>query len=135
MNRLRSGDYSGPVLDESRYLSLRNQQVVGNPRQTEEYRKRCCDAVGVGDVPDERYDHLTHPQDIKVLRWVVRRSSGCMWLPESPRTTVKGFRHRLITRGPPVRVKLFRLNRLDTEWIERAIQEDVKRGQLQKREK
>ena len=36
----------------------------------------------------------------------------------------------MITLGPPVRVKLFRLNRLDTEWIERAIQEDVKRGQL-----
>ena len=33
---------------------------------------------------------------------------------------------------PPVRVKLFRLNRADTEWIENAIQEDVKRGQLEK---
>ena len=55
-----------------------------------------------------------------------------MWLPDSPRTTVKGFRHRLITRGPPVRVKLFRLNRIDTKWIDRAIQEDVKRGQLVK---
>ena len=55
-----------------------------------------------------------------------------MWLPESPRTTVKGFKHRLITRGPPVRGKLFRLNRPDTEWIEKAIKEDVDRGQLQK---
>ena len=80
----------------------------------------------------ERYGHLQHEQDFELLRWVVNRGSGCMWLPDSPRTTVKGFRHRLITRGPPVRVKLFRLNRLDTEWIERAIQEDVKRGQLVK---
>ena len=55
-----------------------------------------------------------------------------MWLPDSPRTSVKGFRHRLLTRGPPVRQKLFRLNRPDTEWIEKAIQEDVKRGQLEK---
>ena len=76
--------------------------------------------------------HLKHEQDFEDLRWVVSRGSGCMWLPDSPRTTVKGFRHRLITRGPPVRVNLFRLNRLDTEWIERAIQEDVKRGQLVK---
>ena len=79
-----------------------------------------------------RYGHLQHEQDFELLRWVVDRGSGCMWLPDSPRTTVKGFRHRLITRGPPVRVKLFRLNRLDTEWIEKAILEDVKRGQLVK---
>ncbi len=38
----------------------------------------------------------------------------------------------MITRGPPVREKLFRLNRPDTEWIEKAIAEDVKRGQLEK---
>ena len=55
-----------------------------------------------------------------------------MWLPDTPRTTVKGFKHRLITKGPPIRGKLFRLNRPDTEWIEKAIQEDVKRGQLEK---
>jgi hypothetical protein len=36
----------------------------------------------------------------------------------------------LITRGPPVRVPLHRLNRPDTEWIEQAIAEDVARGQL-----
>ena len=55
-----------------------------------------------------------------------------MWLPDTPRTTVKGFKHRLVTRGPPVRCKLFRLNRPDTEWIEKAIAEDVARGQLEK---
>ena len=55
-----------------------------------------------------------------------------MWLPDTPRTTVKGFLHRLITRGAPVRRPLFRLNRPDTEWIEKAIAEDVKRGQLEK---
>ena len=55
-----------------------------------------------------------------------------MWLPDTPRSTVKGFRHRLITRGPPIRSKLFRLNRADTEWIEKAILEDVRRGQLEK---
>ena len=40
------------------------------------------------------------------------------------------LRHRLITRGPPARVGLHRLNRPDTEWVEKAIQEDVARGQL-----
>jgi hypothetical protein len=45
---------------------------------------------------------------------------------------VRGFKHRLITRGPPVRIGLHRLNRPDTEWIEKAIAEDVARGQLTK---
>ena len=35
MERLRSGDYGGPELDVTRYLSLRNKPVIGNPRQTE----------------------------------------------------------------------------------------------------
>ena len=55
-----------------------------------------------------------------------------MWLPDSARTSARGFKHRLITRGPPVRVPLHRLSREATEWIEKAIQEDVARGQLVK---
>eukprot|EP00973_Karenia_brevis_P077107 10709050-Karenia_brevis.AAC.1 len=34
----------------------------------------------------ERYAHLG-PDDFEVIRWVVSRGSGCMWLPDSPRTT------------------------------------------------
>ena len=114
-------------------MFLRNQKIHGNPRQTEEYRDRCVEAVGVGRVPDpERYAHIKSEQCFACIRFVVRRGSGCMWLPDSPRMTVKGFRHRLLARGPPVRVKLFRLNRIDTEWVERAAQEYVKRGQLTK---
>ena len=128
MRKLRQGDYEGPVLDRTRYLALRDVKIEGNPRQTEEYRARCREAVGVGEVIDEeRYKHLKEP-DFAVIRWTVSRGSGCMWLPDTPRTTVKGFQHRLITKGPPVRVKLFRLNRPDTEWLEKAIQEDVARG-------
>jgi hypothetical protein len=132
MKKLEDEDYSGPTLDRSRYLTMRNAIIDGNPRQTEDYRKMCREAVGVGSKPDmERYSHL-EKDDFDVIRWVVSRGSGCMWLPDTPRTTVKGFHHRLITKGPPVRVKLFRLNRLDTEWIEKAVEEDVKRGQLEK---
>eukprot|EP00973_Karenia_brevis_P025199 3475826-Karenia_brevis.AAC.1 len=59
MEKLRQGDYSGPTLDRSRYLALRNTAVEGNPRQTEAYRQQCREAVGVGEKPDmERYAHL-----------------------------------------------------------------------------
>ena len=111
--------------------------MEGNPRQTEAYRQGCLEAVGLGEQVDmERYGHLQEngnfDQNVGVLRWVVRRGSGCFWLPESERASVKGFKHRLITRGAPVRVGLLRLNRADTEWVEKAIQEDVARGQLRK---
>ena len=55
-----------------------------------------------------------------------------MWLPDSPRTCVRAFLHRLITRGPPVRQGMHRLSKPDTEWIEQAIREDVARGWLVK---
>ena len=48
------------------------------------------------------------------------------------RTSTRAFKHRLIARGPPVRQALHRLNRPDQEWIENAIAENVKRGQLTK---
>ena len=73
MRKLRNGDYAGPELDSTRYLSLRDTVVQGNPRQTEEYRKMCRDAVGVGEVPDmKRYGHLSK-HDLELLRWVVSR--------------------------------------------------------------
>ena len=47
MAKLEKGDYSGPTLDRSRYLSMRNSTVDGNPRRSEEYRQMCIEAVGV----------------------------------------------------------------------------------------
>ena len=94
MDKLASGDYEGPTLDRSRYLTMRNKDIVGNPRQTEEYRRLCKEAVGVGETADAtRYGHL-EKADMDVIRWVVARGSGCMWLPDSARTTEKRLRHR-----------------------------------------
>ena len=130
LTRLDNGDFDGPRLSPEQYLDLRDEKVQGNPRMAHKYREKCCEAVGLGAVPDERYPHITNPADFDLMRWAVRRGSGCMWLPDSPRTCVRGFRHRLITRGPPVRQGLHRLSKPDTEWVEQAIREDVARGQL-----
>ena len=95
-------------------------------------RDRCLDAVGLGAEPDPvRYGHLGDDQK-GVLKWVVSRGTSCMWLPDSRRTMARGFLHRLITKGPPVRVPLHRLSRPDQEWCEEAIKENVERGQLVK---
>ena len=84
--------------------------------------KKCVEAIGLEAVPDpDRYSHISSPDDLGLFRWVVKRGSGCMGLPEFPRTRVRGFLHRLVTRGPPVRVGIHRPNQPDTEWIEQAI--------------
>ena len=44
MEKLEKGDYSGPTQDKSRYLTMRNTTIEGNPRQTEEYRRLCREA-------------------------------------------------------------------------------------------
>eukprot|EP00973_Karenia_brevis_P052217 7255683-Karenia_brevis.AAC.1 len=76
MEKLRQGDYSGPTLERSRCLALRDKAVEGNPRQTEAYRQQCPEAVGVGEQPDmEGYSHVS-PDDFEVIRWVVSRGSG-----------------------------------------------------------
>ena len=53
-----------------------------------------------------------------------------MWLPDSPRASVRGFLHRLITTRGPVKQALHRLSTTDTAWIDQAVQEDVARGQF-----
>ena len=133
MKKIEKGDLTGLDVDPSCYMELRNEKVQGNPRATEEYKSKCLDAVGLTPKVDEkRYPHITNPEDIELIKWCVKRGSGCMWLPESPRTSIKGFLHRLITKGPPVRVGVHRLSRTDTEFVERCIKEDVDRGQLER---
>ena len=120
MKKLAMEDRSGPEFPVGQYLQLRDKRVDGNPRQTSEYREKCLQAVGLGaEVDMARYGHLQLRGDfgdnVSALRWVVRRGTGCFWVPDSPRSSVRGFKHRLITRGPPVRIGLHRLNRPDTE--------------------
>jgi len=137
MDKLSGGDLSGPVFPVSQYLELRGEKIEGNPRQSDEYRDRVMEEVGLGSSFDEeRYAHLKEAGDweknLDLIRWAVGRASGCSWLPGSHRATVRGFKHRLFTRGPPVRIAPHRLNRPDAEFVEKSIAEDVARGQLVK---
>ena len=109
---------------------MRNEEVVTDVRSTEECKDACCEAVGLGPVTNSRYSHFTNPADLDALRWCVRRGSQCMALPDTPRTSVRGFQNRLITVGGPVKQGLHRLSATDIAWIEQVVQEDVARGQL-----
>ena len=106
---------------------------MGNPRAEESYKDLCCEKVGLGAQPDRgRYPLFQSEDDFALMKWVVRRSSGCFWVQDTQKTSVRAFKHHLMTRGPPQRVPLHRLSRNDTEWIEKAVAEDVARGQLVK---
>ena len=81
MKKLEDKDYGGPSLDRSRYMALRDIPIQGNPRQTEEYRRLCKEAVGDGDEPDKgRYAYL-RAEGFPIVRQVFSRGPGCLWLP------------------------------------------------------
>ena len=133
MIKLARGDLSGVLPKKEQYLELRDVAMAPNPRGTKEYKEECVRVAGLGpDFDEERYPHLVNPADRALLAFAIERGSGCIWLDGTERTYVRGFRHRLITRGLPVRTGLHRLSRQDTEWVEKAVQEDVQRGQLVK---
>ena len=113
------------------FVELRGENLSANPRGTEDYKLKCLEAVGLGKEVSDAYSHLSRA-DIEVLRWAVRRGTGCMWLADTPRTSIRGFRHHLITKGNPVRTPLHRLSREDTELVEECIRKDVARGQLKR---
>ena len=130
MDRLEKGDLSGSVTPLSCFVPLRGQKLAANPRLSNEYVAKCLDTLGLrAKVDVERYGHLDSCS-VELLKRVSARGTSSMWLPDSPRTRALGFKHRLITKGPPVKVPLHRLSRVDTEWMEQAIKEDVVRGQL-----
>ena len=131
MEKLERGDLSGLEVPMENYIELRGEELASNPRATEDYRRRCLETVGLGQETSEAYAHLS-PPDQELLRWVVRRGTGCMWLADSPRTSIRGFKHHLVTKGNPVRVPLHRLSREDTELVEECIRKDVARGQLKR---
>ena len=95
LKKLRGGDTSGVETPASSFVNLRGEALSANPRAEESYKQGCVDicGLGVGEKFDkERYGHLDKG-DLDMLRWAVRRGSSSMWLPDSARTSARGFKH------------------------------------------
>ena len=127
----------GKVVDAARYAHLAEGATHQQDQAAAEERMHAALSTadflaGADTLEGSQHLKLEDSDSVALLRWVVRRGSDCMCLPETPRATVQGYKHRLVTRGPPVRVGLHRLSRPDSELVERAIQEDVDRGQLRR---
>ena len=131
MKKLEKRDLSGVMPKLSQFLHLTGKEFTSNPRATPEYADQCLKEAELGPYfSEKRYPHIKSAADKALLAWAIQRGAGCIWLEGSERTYVRAFKHRLITRGPPVRVGMHRLSRPDMEWVEKAIAEDVGRGQL-----
>ena len=92
---MKRGDLAGVSVAPEQIIELRCEPLKRGPRQEPAYQDACLEAVGLGKSPDlARYKHIlespTAKVDVELLRWAVRRGSGCMWLPDSPRTSAMG---------------------------------------------
>ena len=104
MSRAHAGDFEGVHTPATSFVPLRATvgQITENPRLAPEYRRQCLETMGLGDEVDEkRYGHLNSGER-EALKWLVKRSTSCMWLPDSVRTRARAFKHRLLTKGPAV---------------------------------
>ena len=107
MKKLERGDLSGVAPKMEQFLQLPDRELKEHPRLTEAYKDQCLKEAGLGKHFDaERYPHLTEQVDRDLLAWAIKRGSGCIWLEGSETTYVRGFKHRLITRGQPVQTCL-----------------------------
>ena len=70
--------------------------------------------------------------DIKAIREVLHRKAAAFWVEGNPRTTVRNLMHDTIPTGPPVRTPPHHLKGEEAEWVDKKLQEEVDRGQLER---
>lgn len=81
ISEARNGGRNGPVLRVNRYLRLRSEVMEGHPRMEPACQEGCVKAVGLqagDDWGKSRHGQLASEA---LLRRVVRRGSGCVWVP------------------------------------------------------
>ena len=106
-------------------------EVKSDPRRTKEYRDKVLEGLGFGQDCKERHPELSEA-DIAAAREVYGRKAAAMWLDGTPRTTVRHVKHDTIPTGPPTRLPPHSLKGEAAEWIDEKLEEEVKRGQLER---
>ena len=104
-----------------------------NPRVKPEYVAEVLKQVNLGDptAAAKAYPHLS-AASLVAVKEVIERKAASFWLEGTPRTTVKGFVHDVLTKGPPVRGAPMRLKGQQLQDTEDGIQGDLVRGQLER---
>ena len=70
--------------------------------------------------------------DVAAIRAVLRRKVAAFWLEGSLRITVRNLMYDTIPTGPPVRNPPHHLKGEEAEWVDKKLQDEVDRGQLER---
>ena len=106
-------------------------EVTEDPRRSADYRQKVVDGLGFGANATERHPELS-AADVAACREVFTRKAAAFWLEGTPRTTVRFVRHDIVPTGPPVKSPPHSLRGEAAEWVDRKLQEEVDRGQLER---
>ena len=108
---------------------LSGQEVVSDPRRTEQYRQQVVTGLGFGADAGEKRPEM-NLDDLAACREVLARKAGGFWVEGSPRTTVRNVMHDCIPIGPPVSQQPHNLKGEAAAWVDEKLEEEVQRGQL-----
>ena len=108
---------------------LSGQEVVSDPRRTEQYRQQVVAGLGFGADAGEKRPAM-NPDDLAARREVLARKAGGFWVEGSPRTTVRNVMHDCVPIGPPVSQQPHNLKGEAAAWVDEKLEEEVQRGQL-----
>ena len=124
MIRARRGDWSAVKADLSVFEGL---GVTVDPREGSDYADKVIAGLSIKD-PKKR-PHLTAADRVAVEE-VFRRKARGLWVEGTPRTTIRGVHHDVVTIGAPVRGAPIRLKATELQLVENPVREDVLRKQL-----
>ena len=124
MVKARRGDWGSVKADLSVFEGL---GVTVDPREGSEYADKVIEGLGIRDA--KRRPHLTAANRAAVEE-VFRRKARGLWVEGTPRTTIRGVRHDVVTVGAPVRGAPIRLKATELQLVENQVREDVLRKQL-----
>ena len=124
MVNARRGDWGSVKADLSVFEGL---GVTVDPREGSEYADKVIEGLGIRDA--KRRPHLT-AADRAAVEEVFRRKARGLWVEGTPRTTIRGVRHDVVTVGAPVRGAPIRLKATELQLVENQVREDVLRKQL-----
>ena len=102
-------------------------KVSEDPRLTPKHTDAVLEAVGLKDDKNEKYLHLSQADRVAV-RCAIGRKSAAFWIEGEPRTTLRAYKHDVVTSGPPVRGHPIRLKGDEALFVKGSLQGDIDNG-------
>ena len=129
LSKAKARDFTSVAPPLTVFEHLHGDAVKENPRTQETYVGEVLRVLGF-----RAEDHAKHPElsaeEFELARDLVKRKAGAFWVEQTPRTTLRGFEHDVITVGPPVRGPRIRLNEADRAFVADEVRKEEVRGHV-----